>query len=108
MGYNRNYQFLHQLSNTTTSSPTDVWVPSSNNVKTQIADQIAVGYYQNLNKNMFALSTEVYYKWLQNQIDYRNGAQTVLNDLVEGEMIYGTGKAYGVVFQLKKKKGKLN
>jgi hypothetical protein len=107
LGYNRNYQFLHQLSNSTTSSPTDVWVPSSNNVKPQLADQVAVGYYQNLKDNMYALSTEVYYKWMQNQIDYRNGAQTVLNDLVEGELIYGSGKAYGVEFQLQKKKGKL-
>ncbi len=107
LGYNRNYQFLHQLSNSTTSSPTDVWVPSSNNVKPQIADQIALGYYQNLKKNTYVLSTEVYYKNLQNQIDYRNGAETVLNDLVEGELIYGSGKAYGIEFQLQKKKGKL-
>lgn len=107
IGYNRNYQYLHQLSNTTTSSPTDVWVPSSNNVKPQIADQIALGYYQNLNKNMFRISTEVYYKHLANQIDYRNGADLVLNDLVEGELVYGKGKAYGLEVQVEKKKGKI-
>lgn len=106
LGYNRNFQYLHQLSNSTTSSPTDVWVPSSNNVKPQIGDQIALGYYQNLNKNMFRISTEIYYKHLANQIDYRNGADLVLNDQVEGELVYGKGKAYGFELQVEKKKGK--
>lgn len=106
LGYNRNLQYIHQLSNSTTSSPTDVWVPSSNNVKPQIADQIALGYYHNFKENMFTTSTEVYYKNLQNQIDYRNGAQTVLNDLVEGELVYGKGRAFGVELQVQKKKGK--
>ncbi len=104
--YNRNLQYIHQLSNSTTSSPTDVWVPSSNNIAPQIADQVAVGYYHNLKKNMFRISTEVYYKDLQNQIDYRNGAQTVLNDQVEGELVYGDGRAFGLELQLEKKKGK--
>lgn len=107
LGYNRNYQYLHQLSNSTTSSPTDVWVPSSNVVKPQFADQIALGYYQNLNNNMFRISTEIYYKNLANQIDYKTGAQTVLNDLVEGELIFGKGKAYGAELLIEKKKGKL-
>ncbi|OFZ10869.1 MAG: collagen-binding protein [Bacteroidetes bacterium RIFCSPHIGHO2_02_FULL_44_7] len=106
LGYNRNFQYLHQLSNSTTSSPTDVWVPSSNNVKPQIGDQIALGYYQNLNKNMYRISTEIYYKHLSNQIDYRNGANLVLNDQVEGELVYGKGKAYGFELQVEKKKGK--
>lgn len=105
--YNRNLQFIHQLSNSTTSSPTDVWVPSSNNVKPQIADQVALGYYHNFRDNMFRTSTEIYYKDLQNQIDYRTGAQTVLNDLVEGELVYGDGRAYGLELQIEKKKGKL-
>jgi hypothetical protein len=105
--YNRNFQFIHQLSNATTSSPTDVWIPSSNIVKPQIADQVALGYYHNFNNNMFRTSTEIYYKDLQNQIDYRNGAQTVLNDLVEGELVFGDGRAYGLELQVEKKKGKL-
>ena len=105
LGYNRNLQFLHQLSNSTTSSPTDVWVPSSNNIKPQIADQIALGYYHNLKSNMYSISTEVYYKNMLNQIDYRNGANLVLNEEVEGDLVYGTGRAYGIEFQLQKKKG---
>ncbi|MDG1332677.1 MAG: TonB-dependent receptor [Crocinitomicaceae bacterium] len=106
LGYNRNLQYLHQLSNSTTSSPTDVWVPSSNNIKPQIGDQIALGYYQNLKKNTYRISTEIYYKALQNQIDYRNGADLVLNDQVEGELVFGKGRAYGLELLLEKKKGK--
>ncbi len=105
-GYNRNFQYLHQLSNSTTSSPTDVWVPSSNNIKPQIGDQVALGYYQNLKKNKYRISTEIYYKWLQNQIDYRNGANLILNDQVEGELVYGKGRTYGFELLLEKKKGK--
>ncbi|MDX2361740.1 MAG: TonB-dependent receptor [Crocinitomicaceae bacterium] len=106
-GYNRNLQYLHQLSNSTTSSPTDVWVPSSNNVRPIIADQVALGYYQNLNKNMFRISAEIYYKWMDNMIDYRNGASLILNNDVEGELVYGTGSAYGFELQVEKKKGKI-
>ncbi len=106
LGYNRNLQYLHQLSNSTTNSPTDVWVPSSNNIKPQIGDQLALGYYQNLKKNAYRISTEVYYKTLQNQIDYRNGANLLLNNEVEGELVYGKGRAYGIELLLEKKKGK--
>jgi hypothetical protein len=105
-GYNRNLQYLHQLSNSTTTSPTDVWVPSSNNIKPQIGDQVALGYYQNLKKNTYRVSTEIYYKNLQNQIDYRNGANLILNDQVEGELVYGKGRAYGLELLVEKKKGK--
>lgn len=104
-GYNRIYQYIHQLSNTTTSSPTDVWVPTSNNVAPQIGDQIAVGYYRNFNNNTYKMSVETYYKWLQNQIDYRPNANLILNELVERELVYGRGRAYGVEFQVKKTKG---
>ncbi|MFT5778730.1 MAG: hypothetical protein ACI837_001686, partial [Crocinitomicaceae bacterium] len=107
LGYNRNFQYMHQLSNSTTSSPTDVWVPSSNNILPQIGDQLALGYYQNIKNNTYRISTEIYYKALQNQIDYRNGADLLLNNEVEGELVYGKGKAYGLELMLEKKKGKL-
>jgi len=104
-GYNRIFQYIHQLSNTTTSSPTDVWVPTSNNVKPQIGDQIAVGYYRNFDNNTYKVSVETYYKWLDNQIDYRPNANLILNEQVERELVYGQGRAYGVEFQVKKTKG---
>jgi hypothetical protein len=103
--YARSFQYLHLLSNSTSSSPTDVWIPSSINVKPQIADQVAVGYFRNFMNNTFEFSTEVYYKWMQNAIDYRTGAVTTLNEQVEGELLFGEGRAYGVELFLKKKKG---
>lgn len=105
--YNRNYQYLHLLSNSTTSSPTDIWVPSSNNVKPQIADQIALGYFRNLKDNTYEASVEVYYKGMQNQIDYKNGADLLLNSTVESELVYGKGQAYGAEFFVKKRTGRL-
>jgi hypothetical protein len=105
LGYNRNYQYMHQLSNSTTSSPTDNWVPSSNNILPQIADQIALGYYQNFSNNAYSFTGEIYYKALQNQIDYRNGASLFLNNEVEGELVFGRGRTYGLELQFQKKKG---
>jgi hypothetical protein len=81
---------------------------SSNNIKPEIADQFSTGYFRNFNDNMFEFSTEVYYKWLENQIDYKNGAQLILNQDVESQLVYGTGRAYGIEFFLKKKYGKFN
>ncbi|PKR81658.1 hypothetical protein CW751_03790 [Brumimicrobium salinarum] len=104
-GYNRIFQYIHQLSNTTTSSPTDVWVPTSNNVKPQIGDQVAVGYYRNFKNDEYQVSVETYYKWLQNQIDYRPNANLLLNGEIEKELVYGKGRSFGVEFQIKKTKG---
>ncbi len=105
--YSRNVQNLHLLSNSTGSNPTDLWIPSSNNVKPEIADQLSAGYYRNFG-NRFAFSAEVYYKSLQNQIDYKNGALLVANQLVESQLVFGKGRAYGLEVYLKKKYGKLN
>lgn len=105
--YNRNLQYLHILSNSTTSSPTDIWVPSSNNVKPQIANQIAAGYFRNFNNNMYECSVETYYKTLGNQIDYKNGADLFLNPDVEAELEYGKGRAYGAEFYFHKQTGRL-
>lgn len=107
VSYNRMYQYLHLLSNSTTSSPTDLWVPTSNNVKPQIVDQYSLGYFRNFKNNMFEVSLEAYYKTLQNQIDYRNGAETVFNEQVEGQLVYGTGRAYGIELLVRKQTGRL-
>jgi hypothetical protein len=106
--YNRNTQNIHLLSNSTAALPTDLYVMSSNNIKPGIADQFSLGYYKNLQHNMFELSAEVYYKWLQNQIDYKNNAQLLANVNVESQLLYGTGRAYGIELFLKKKYGRLN
>ncbi|GLR16206.1 TonB-dependent receptor [Portibacter lacus] len=105
LSFTRNYQFVHLLSNSTTTTPTDVWVPSSVNVKPQISDQVAFGYFRNLFKNQYELSVETYYKTLENQIDYKNGADLILNPEVESELVFGDGYAYGAEFYLRKRKG---
>ena len=106
--YNRNIQNLHLLSNSTASTPTDLWLPSTNNLNPEIADQVSFGYYKNLKEGIYELNIETYYKWLQNQIDYRNGADLVANDNVESELLYGNGRAYGIEFLLRKRLGRLS
>jgi hypothetical protein len=105
--YTRNVQNLHLLSNSTSSDPTDLWIPSSNNVKPELADQEALGYYRNFKENKYEFSTEVYYKVMQNQIDYKNGAQLRANENVESQLLFGRGRAYGWELFLKKNTGKL-
>lgn len=106
--YARNVQNLHLISNSTSGNPTDLWIPSSNNVKPEIADQVSLGYYRNFNDNLYEFSAEVYYKALQNQIDYKNGAELNFNENVESQIIFGSGRAYGLELFLKKKYGKFN
>ncbi len=107
ISYTRNIQNLHLLSNSNSSNPTDLWIPSSNNVKPEIADQESIGYYRNFNDNKYEFSSEVYYKTMQNQIDYKNGAQLAANENVESQLLFGIGRAYGWELFFKKKYGKL-
>jgi hypothetical protein len=106
--YNRNTQNIHLLSNSTSNSPTDLYVMSSNNIKPEIADQLSTGYFKNFKDNTYEFSAEVYYKWLQNQIDYKDGAQLLVNQDVESLLTYGKGRAYGIELFLKKKYGRFN
>lgn len=108
ISYNRLAQYLHLLSNTTASSPLDVWTPSSNNIKPQLADQVALGVFKNFKNNMFESSIEVYYKKLQNQVDYVRNADLLLNPAVEADLLPGQGRAYGAEFYLKKNQGVFN
>jgi hypothetical protein len=105
--YARTTQNLHLLSNSTSSNPTDVWIPSSNNVKPEIGDQVSLGYYRNLKENTYELSAEVYYRFMQNQIDYKNGAQLIANTNVESQLVFGHGRAYGLELYARKKVGRL-
>ena len=105
--YNRMAQYLHLISNTTASNPLDVWTPSSNNTKPELSDQWAIGYFQNFGKEqMFEFSVETYYRKTQNQIDYIDGADLLINGFLEGDLLTGQGRAYGVEFYLQKKVGR--
>ena len=113
LSYNRLAQYIHLISNTTASTPLDIWTPSTNNIKPQIADQIATGYFKNFGRSTgtgseFEASVEVYYKWLQNQIDYIDGASLILNKLLEGDLLSGKGRAYGAEFYIKRNTGVVN
>ncbi|MBA7520888.1 hypothetical protein ES705_12987 [subsurface metagenome] len=105
--YARTHQYLHMLSNTTSTSPTNLWVPSSTIVEPQIADQVALGYFRNFKENKYETSVEVYYKNLQNQIEYKNGADPFLNPIIESELYFGKGWSYGIELFIKKKYGEL-
>lgn len=106
--YVRNVQNLHLLSNSTSSSPTDRWVASTNIIKPEISDQVSLGYYFNFPGNRYELTIESYYKNLQNQIDYRDGADMFSNtNAIETQLLFGKGRAYGAEFLLRKVSGKL-
>jgi hypothetical protein len=106
--YGRTTQNLHLISNSTSDNPTDIWIPSSNNVRPEIADQFSLGYFRNFDDNEYECSTEIYYKSMQNEIDYKNGADLVFNDQVESQLLFGKGRSYGIELFLKKKYGRFN
>lgn len=106
--YNRTMQYIHLASNSTSSSPLDIWFASSPNVEPQIADQVAVGYFRNFKNNSIEASVEVYYKDMQNAIDFKNDAQLLLNDKIEGELRFGEARSYGLEFFLRKQTGRLS
>ena len=103
--YTRTAQYLHLLSNSTTNNPSDLWVPSSNNVKPQYCDQYTVGYFKNLYDNEYEASIELYYKNMINLIDYKNGADLQLNPYVESLLLTGKGRSYGAELLIRKKYG---
>ncbi len=106
--FNNTYQFIHTLSNNTTVSPIDTWKLSDSNIEPQQASQISLGIYKNININEYEFSLEGFYKKQQNILDFKTGAQLLLNENVETEVLQGEGKAYGVELLVRKNKGKLN
>ncbi len=105
-GYARQTQPLHLLANSTGGTPTDQWIGSSLQTKPEISDQISLGYFRNFDKNNYEFSVEIYYKTMQNQVDYKNGANLFTTTDVETQLLYGDGRAYGLELFLKKKTGK--
>ncbi|MBY0536251.1 MAG: TonB-dependent receptor [Chitinophagaceae bacterium] len=108
LGYNSLRQYLHLLTNTTAISPTDIWKLSDPYIKPQTGDQVSFGFYRNLKNNMYETSFEIYYKRMNNFLDYKSGAQIVLNQHIERDIINTKGIAYGAEFMIKKTTGKLN
>ncbi|GLB50555.1 TonB-dependent receptor [Neptunitalea lumnitzerae] len=104
-GFDTNYQYIHLLSTNTTQSPTDTWKLSDLNIEPQKGQQVSVGLFKNFKNEMYQLSLEGYYKRMDNVLDYKVGAEMLLNETIEREIIPAKGKAYGVEFLLKKTKG---
>lgn len=108
LSFNTLRQYIHMLSNTTAISPTDIWKLSDPNIQPQIGEQISAGYYKNLKSNTIETSIEVYYKNIYHYLDYKSGADLVLNHHIETEVINSKGKAYGIELLIRKTAGKLN
>ncbi len=106
--YSRNYQYMQQAQNSTAGSPLNIWFPASPNVKPQQGDQYALGYFRNLKEGMFETSVEVYYKHINNAVDFKDHAELLLNRYLEGEIVSGTGYGYGLELMVRKTRGKLN
>ena len=106
LSYTRTIQYLQLATTSAATFPSDLWIPSSKTIRPSNAQQLAFGYFKNY-ENVWEASIETYYKVMNNQIEFRPGAQLLLNQNIEGEMIFGSGKAYGAEFFLQKKRGKL-
>jgi len=105
--YARMNQYLHLLASSGLSLPTDIWYPSTENIKPEISDQIAVGTSYLLNKNIL-ITWEAWYKKLRNQVDFIDGAELFGNNNLENELAIGQGYAYSPLeLEIEKKDGKL-
>ncbi|WP_300020970.1 TonB-dependent receptor [uncultured Maribacter sp.] len=105
--YTRLAQYLHLLSNTSSPTPLDVWTPSGPFTKPQLLDQYAFGYFKNFNEGDYSFETEVFYKDVQNRIDYIDGANLIANNAIEQVILNGEARAYGLEVLLRKNEGKL-
>ena len=106
--FNTQRQYIHMLSNTAAMAPTDIWKLSDPSIKPQYGEQVSLGLYKNFKSNTIETSLEVYYKNMKDYLDYKSGANLVLNHHIETDVIATKGKAYGVEFLIKKLTGKLN
>ncbi len=106
--YARTYQYLQLAQNSTVGTPLDIWFPASPNIKPQIADQVACGYFRNFRRNTIETSVETYYKWMQNVVDFKDFADLLLNNKLEGEIRTGKAWSYGVEFLVRLNESKIN
>lgn len=106
VSYARMFQYLHLVSNSAASIPTDVWYPSKEGILPQRSDQVSLGLHQTIAQNKYFASLEGYYKWIANAIDFRDGAQLFANPNLSKEFVFGKGWAYGMEAYIEKKKGK--
>ncbi len=106
--YSRTKQYIHLASNSTSGTPLDIWFASSPNVEPQVADQFALGYFRNFRDNTLETSVEAYYKKNHHAIDFKDHAELLLNQYLEGELRFGTAESYGLELYAKYQKDKFN
>jgi len=104
--YTRLAQYLHLLSNTSSPTPLDVWTPSGPFIQPQLLDQYAIGYFKDINDGDYSVETELFYKDVQNRIDYIDGANLIANDAIETVILKGKARAYGLELLLRKNEGR--
>ncbi|MCR9289151.1 MAG: TonB-dependent receptor [Bacteroidetes bacterium] len=105
LSYNRMRQYIHLVSNTTSATPIDIWTPSGKYIDPATVDQVAVGYFRNFKDNTYEASIEGFYKNFQDLLDYKDGAELLLNETLETELLSGDGRAYGLELAVRKNKG---
>ncbi|WP_276483948.1 TonB-dependent receptor [Paraflavitalea pollutisoli] len=108
LSYTRTIQYLHLATTSAATFPTDLWVPSSRRIQPEKATQVAAGYFKGFGNGQFEFSAEAYYKTMTNQLEFKPGAQLLLNQNMDGEMIFGSGKAYGLELFFQKRTGRLS
>lgn len=108
LSYNRTRQYIHLVSNTSNITPVDVWKLSNMHVSPQLGDQLSIGYFWNSKANQYEFSAELYYKKMEQLMEYQDGAQLLLNPILEADLLTARGRAYGGEFMVKKKEGKLS
>jgi hypothetical protein len=101
------YQYVHLISNTSSITPVDIWQSSNRYFKPQRSDQVSLGYFRSAKNNMYEISVEVFYKWLNRILDFKDGANLILNHQLETALLGGRGKAYGAEFSVTKLVGDL-
>ena len=108
LSYNRINQYINLVSNTSVATPSDVMKLSDTYLKPLTMDQLALGYYKNFFQNKIEASVEIYYKNLNNVLEYRDGAKILMNNQIETALLNARGYNYGLEFFIKKNYGKLN
>lgn len=107
LSYHHIYQYLHLISNTAAVTPVDIWQPSNLFFKPQVSDQISFGYFRDFKKRMYETYAEVFYKEMNNVLDFKDGAQLILNKQLEADLLQGKGRAYGIETYISKSQGRL-
>jgi hypothetical protein len=107
VNYNRTLQYMHLLSNSTSISPTDAWKLCDTYLKPQKGDQVALGYYRVMHRNLYEFSAEVYYKSIRNMVDFKGGTDLIMNETLEQDLVPVKGKAYGLELVLRKTEGRV-